>query len=202
MTSAELPRDLTRPVSVGGVSVGGGAPVAVQSMTNTDTGDAEATLAQIGRLAKAGCEIIRCAVPNEGVLESFSRICEESPLPVVADIHFDHRLAIESARRGASGLRINPGNVGSFDRVDQVIDVAGELGVPITRGLSRASMPSVTICRSPRSSLPAASRSWSTLTRGASRTSYFPPRRTTSTPPCVPTECCPPSCPKFRCTWA
>ena len=79
MTSAELPRNLTRPVSVGGVSVGGGAPVAVQSMTNTDTGDADATLAQIGRLAKAGCEIIRCAVPNEGVLESFSRICEESP---------------------------------------------------------------------------------------------------------------------------
>ena len=140
INSTDLPRNFTRPVSVGGVSIGGGAPVAVQSMTNTDTGDAEATLAQIGRLAKAGCEIIRCAVPNEGVLESFSRICEESPLPVVADIHFDHRLAIEAARRGASGLRINPGNVGSFDRVDQVIDVAAELDVPIRIGVNAGSL--------------------------------------------------------------
>ena len=140
INSTDLPRNFTRPVSVGGVSIGGGAPVAVQSMTNTDTGDAEATLAQIGRLAKAGCEIIRCAVPNEGVLDSFSRICEESPLPVVADIHFDHRLAIEAARCGASGLRINPGNVGSFDRVDQVIDVAAELDVPIRIGVNAGSL--------------------------------------------------------------
>ena len=136
----DAPHLATRRVMVGDVPVGGGAPVAVQSMTNTDTGDARATLAQISRLAEAGCEIVRCAVPNEGVLDSFSSICANSPLPVVADIHFDHRLAVSAAQCGASGLRINPGNVGTFDRVDRVIDAAGEAGIPIRIGVNAGSL--------------------------------------------------------------
>lgn len=135
-----LPRDLTRKVMVGDVAIGGGAPVSVQSMCNTKTNDAEATLAQIRRLADAGCEIIRATVPDTDSLPSFERICAESPLPVVADIHFDYRLAIESARRGASGLRINPGNIGSFERVDAVIDAAGEAGCAIRIGVNAGSL--------------------------------------------------------------
>lgn len=135
-----LPRELTHPVSVGGVTVGGGAPVSVQSMCTTDTADADATLAQIGRLAAAGCEIIRVAVPSAAVLDGFERVCAESPLPVVADIHFDHRLAIEACRRGASALRVNPGNIGSWERVDAVIDEAGAAGIPIRIGVNAGSL--------------------------------------------------------------
>jgi (E)-4-hydroxy-3-methylbut-2-enyl-diphosphate synthase len=125
---------------VGGVVLGGDAPIAVQSMTNTDTRDAEATLAQIGRLAEAGCEIVRVAIPRADALEGFERICASSPLPVVADIHFDHRLAIEAARRGAAKLRINPGNIGDMARVDAVIDAAGETGIPIRIGVNAGSL--------------------------------------------------------------
>ncbi|MRR11257.1 flavodoxin-dependent (E)-4-hydroxy-3-methylbut-2-enyl-diphosphate synthase [bacterium] len=115
-------------------------PITVQSMTNTDTADAEATLAQIARLQAAGCEIVRVAIPRAAVLESFSRICADSPLPVVADIHFDHNLAIEAARRGAAKLRINPGNIGDMSRVDAVIDAAGEAGIPIRIGVNAGSL--------------------------------------------------------------
>lgn len=125
---------------VGGVAVGGGAPVSVQSMCTTKTSDPTATLEQIARLADAGCEIIRVAVPNEESLAGFERICAESPLPVVADIHFDHNLAIGSARRGAAALRVNPGNIGSFDRVDAVIDAASEEGIPIRIGVNAGSL--------------------------------------------------------------
>ncbi len=135
-----IKRRETRPVAVGGVAVGGGAPIAVQSMTNTDTRDPEATLAQIARLAEAGCEIIRVAIPHADALDAFSRICEASPLPVVADIHFDHRLAIEASRRGAAKLRINPGNIGAIGRVDAVIDAAGEAGIPIRIGVNAGSL--------------------------------------------------------------
>ena len=107
------PRDLTRRVNVGGVAIGGGAPVSVQSMCNTTTADAEATLAQIMRLAEAGCEIIRVTVPDKASLAPFGEICARSPLPVVADIHFDHTLAIGAAEHGAAALRINPGNIRS-----------------------------------------------------------------------------------------
>lgn len=138
--AASLPRDLTRTVMVGGVAVGGGAPVSVQSMCNTTTADADATLAQIARLGEAGCEIIRVTVPDRASLAPFARICEESPLPVVADIHFDHRLAIAAARAGADALRINPGNIGSFDRVDEVIDAAGETGTAIRIGVNAGSL--------------------------------------------------------------
>jgi (E)-4-hydroxy-3-methylbut-2-enyl-diphosphate synthase len=133
-------RSSTHQVTVGTVKVGGGAPVSVQSMCNTDTADVGATLAQIGELADAGCDIVRVAVPRRAVLDSFGEICAASPLPVVADIHFDHTLAIEAIRRGASGVRINPGNIGSMARVDAVIDAAGEAGVPIRIGVNAGSL--------------------------------------------------------------
>ena len=137
---APLPRELTRQVRVGDVAVGGGAPVSVQSMCTTPTSDADATLAQIARLAAAGCEIIRVAVPDAAALDGFQRICAESTLPVVADIHFDHRLAIEACRRGAAALRVNPGNIGSWERVDAVIDEAGAAGIPIRIGVNAGSL--------------------------------------------------------------
>jgi (E)-4-hydroxy-3-methylbut-2-enyl-diphosphate synthase len=127
-------------VSVGGVAVGGDAPIAVQSMTNTDTKDPAATLAQIGRLADAGCEIVRVAIPHADALDAFGTICASSPLPVVADIHFDYRLGIEACRRGAAKLRINPGNIGDMSRVDAVIDAAGEAGIPIRIGVNAGSL--------------------------------------------------------------
>lgn len=133
-------RHPTRAVSVGGVFVGGDAPITVQSMTNTDTRDPAATLAQIERLAGAGCEIVRVAIPHADALPGFQAICEASPLPVVADIHFDHRLAIEAALRGAAKLRINPGNIGSLDRVDAVIDAAGEAGIAVRIGVNAGSL--------------------------------------------------------------
>lgn len=137
---ARLPRELTHRVSVGGVKVGGGAPVSVQSMCTTDTADPTATLAQIRELADAGCEIIRVAIPGAAALDSFREICAASPLPVVADIHFDHTLAIEACRRGAAALRVNPGNIGSWDKVDAVIDEAGAAGIPIRIGVNAGSL--------------------------------------------------------------
>ena len=130
----------TRGVSVGGVRIGDGAPIAVQSMTNTDTRDPQATLSQIDRLAEAGCEIVRVAIPHADALQGFAEVCAASPLPVVADIHFDHRLAIEAARRGAAKLRINPGNIGDMARVDAVIEAAGEAGIPVRIGVNAGSL--------------------------------------------------------------
>lgn len=127
-------------VRVGDVPLGGDAPIAVQSMTNTDTRDPRATLAQIRALADAGCEIVRVAIPHADALEGFGAICSESPLPVVADIHFDHRLAIEAVRLGAAKLRINPGNIGDMARVDAVIDAAGEAGIPMRIGVNAGSL--------------------------------------------------------------
>ena len=134
------PREATRPVYVGKVKVGGDAPVTVQSMCTTKTDDPASTLAQIERLADAGCEIVRVAIPTAHVLDGFQEICASSPLPVVADIHFDHKLAIEAAHRGASALRINPGNIGSWDKVDAVIDEAGAAGIPIRIGVNAGSL--------------------------------------------------------------
>ena len=139
-STQKLPRELTRRVMVGNVAVGGGAPVSVQSMCTTKTAEAAATLAQIRRLADAGCEIIRVAVPNAESLDGFERICAESPLPVIADIHFDYRLALGAAARGAAALRVNPGNIGSWDRVDAVIDACGEAGIPIRIGVNAGSL--------------------------------------------------------------
>lgn len=139
-TAGSPARSRTHQVHVGTVPVGGGASVSVQSMCTTRTSDPKATLAQISRLAEAGCEIIRVAIPNAQALDGFSAICGESPLPVVADIHFDHKLAIEAVSRGASAIRINPGNIGSLDRVDAVIDAAGAAGVPIRIGVNAGSL--------------------------------------------------------------
>lgn len=127
-------------VNVGDITLGGDAPVRVQSMTNTDTKDAEATLGQIAELAEAGCEIVRVAIPRADALDGFARVCESSPLPVIADIHFDHRLAIEATRLGAAKLRINPGNIGDTSRVDSVIDAAGAAGIPIRIGVNAGSL--------------------------------------------------------------
>lgn len=132
----------TRRVHVGAVPVGGGSPVAVQSMTTTDTRDPQATLAQIAELAAAGCEIVRVAIPDSSALAGFRAVCADSPLPVVADIHFDHRLAVEATRLGAAKLRINPGNIGDHARVDAIIDAAGEAGIPVRIGVNAGSLDS------------------------------------------------------------
>ena len=135
-----LPRERTRRVSVGGVAVGGGAPVSVQSMCTTPTSDVDATLAQVGRLSDAGCELVRVTLPSAADVDPFRAICAQSPIPVIADVHFDYRLAVAAVRNGAAGVRINPGNIGSWDRVDAVIDTAGEAGVPIRIGVNMGSL--------------------------------------------------------------
>ena len=136
----ETARERTRQVRVGSVRIGGGAPVAVQSMTCTPTSDAASTLAQVRRLAEAGCDIVRVSVPAREALDGFRRVCAESPVPIVADIHFDHRLAIGAVRAGAAKLRINPGNIGDWAKVDAVIDAAGEAGAAIRIGVNAGSL--------------------------------------------------------------
>ena len=135
-----MKRTETRKISVGGVIIGGGAALTVQSMCSTPTHDAEATLAQIRRLADAGCDIVRVAVPDEAAAGALERICAESPLPVVADIHFDYRLALAAVRAGAAKIRINPGNIGSPDRVRAVAEACGKRGVPIRIGVNAGSL--------------------------------------------------------------
>lgn len=137
---APYARELTRPVMVGDVQIGGGAPVVVQSMTCTTTTDAASTLAQVRALAEAGCDIVRVSVPTKEALGPFGAICRESPVPIVADIHFDYRLAIGAVQAGAAKLRINPGNIGDWDRVDAVIDAAGEAGAAIRIGVNAGSL--------------------------------------------------------------
>lgn len=135
-----LARDKTRRVSVGGVAIGGGAPVAVQSMLTAPTACPEKALAQTQALADAGCELVRAAIPNSTALEGFKQLCEKSPVPIIADIHFDHRLAIQACELGASALRINPGNIGSWDKVDAVIDAARARRIPIRIGVNAGSI--------------------------------------------------------------
>ena len=120
--------------------MGGGAPVVVQSMTNTDTRDAAATLAQIGRLHQAGCELVRVAVPDEAAVAALAAICAASPLPVIADIHFSHQLAVASLEAGVSALRINPGNIGGSDKVARVVDAAKAHKAPIRVGVNAGSL--------------------------------------------------------------
>lgn len=135
-----LARERTRRVMVGSVPLGGGSPVVVQSMTCTPTVDADATLAQVNALVDAGCDLVRVTVPSQEALGPFERICHESPVPIVADIHFDYRLAIGAVRAGAAKLRINPGNIGDWERVDAVIDAAGEAGAAIRIGVNAGSL--------------------------------------------------------------
>lgn len=135
-----LARERTRRVMVGSVPLGGGSPVVVQSMTCTPTVDADATLAQVNALVDAGCDLVRVTVPSREALGPFERICRESPVPIVADIHFDYRLAIGAVRAGAAKLRINPGNIGDWERVDAVIDAVGEAGAAIRIGVNAGSL--------------------------------------------------------------
>lgn len=136
-----MERRKTRQIQVGKVKIGGDAPITVQSMTNTRTDDAAATLRQIGELAAAGCEIIRCAVPDMAAAEGLKRIVSESPIPVIADIHFDYKLALAAIDAGVDGLRLNPGNIGGNDRVAAVVDAAKKRNIPIRIGVNAGSLP-------------------------------------------------------------
>ena len=131
---------MTRQIIVGGVPIGGGAPIAIQSMLNTKTTDVAASLAQINALKDAGCQIVRLAVPNMEGARGFAEIAKESPLPLVADIHFDYKLAIAAAEGGASKIRINPGNIGGEDRVKAVVDVCKDRHIPIRIGVNGGSL--------------------------------------------------------------
>ena len=131
---------MTKQILVGGVSIGGGAPVTIQSMTNTRTDDVEATLHQIRTLAAAGCEIIRVAVPDMAAAKAVGKIKEGSPIPVVVDIHFDYKLALEAIAAGADKVRINPGNIGGADHVKAVAQACARRGVPIRIGVNGGSL--------------------------------------------------------------
>ena len=131
---------MTRQILVGGVPIGGGAPVVIQSMLNTKTTDVEGSLRQIRQLASAGCQIARLAVPNREAARGFAEIAKESPLPLVADIHFDYQLAIAAAEGGAAKIRINPGNIGGPERVKAVVEVCREKHIPIRIGVNGGSL--------------------------------------------------------------
>ena len=131
---------MTKQIMVGGVPIGGGAPVTIQSMTNTRTDDVEATLHQIRTLAAAGCEIIRVAVPDMAAAKAVGKIKEGSPIPVVVDIHFDYKLALEAVAAGADKVRINPGNIGGADHVKAVAQACARRGVPIRIGVNGGSL--------------------------------------------------------------
>ncbi|MGO9120660.1 MAG: flavodoxin-dependent (E)-4-hydroxy-3-methylbut-2-enyl-diphosphate synthase [Desulfomonilaceae bacterium] len=135
-----IQRRKTRRLVIGTVPVGNGAPIAIQSMTNTDTRDPEATVRQIRRLERAGCEIIRVGVPSMDAARNLNSIKKRIRIPLVADIHFDHRLALEAIRQGADGLRLNPGNIGSHAKVREVTRAAAERGVPIRIGVNSGSV--------------------------------------------------------------
>ena len=130
----------TRQVSCGKVKIGGNAPISIQSMTNTDTRNVSATLAQINALAEAGADIVRCTVPDMAAAKAFGEIRKQSPVPLVADIHFDYRLAIAAIDEGADKIRINPGNIGSEDRVKAVLERAKSAGIPIRIGVNSGSL--------------------------------------------------------------
>ena len=131
---------MTKQIMVGGVPIGGGAPVTIQSMTNTRTDDVEDTLHQIRTLAAAGCEIIRVAVPDMAAAKAVGKIKEGSPIPVVVDIHFDYKLALEAIAAGADKVRINPGNIGGADHVKAVAQACARRGVPIRIGVNGGSL--------------------------------------------------------------
>lgn len=137
---SDCPRAHTRPVTVGDIVIGGGAPVVVQSMTSTDTADATATLQQVRTLAELGCDLVRVTLPHADAIDAFHQVCAESPVPIIADIHFDYKLALAAITAGAAKLRINPGNIGSWDRVDAVVDAAGEAGVALRIGVNAGSL--------------------------------------------------------------
>ncbi len=130
----------TKSVNLGDLKIGGDAPISIQSMTNTKTVDIEATITQIKELSTAGCEIIRVAVPDSESVNALPEIIQDSPIPVIADIHFDYRLALGAIEAGIDGLRLNPGNIGGFDRVKQVVNASKEAGIPIRVGVNSGSL--------------------------------------------------------------
>src|SRR4051794_36087744 len=130
-----------RQIHVGAVPVGGGAPVAVQTMTKTETANLQATMDQIHRVAEAGADIVRCAVPREQDVEALKTIVVQSPIPVIADIHFKHTLAIKAIEAGAHCVRITPGNIGGPDKVAEVLKSAKAAGTPIRVGVNSGSLP-------------------------------------------------------------
>ena len=129
-------RDHTKVIQIGDRKIGGGNPILIQSMTNTKTEDVEQTVAQILALEQAGCDIIRCAVPTMEAAKALKEIKKQIHIPLVADIHFDYRLAIAAMENGADKIRINPGNIGSTERIKAVVDVAKERGIPIRVGVN------------------------------------------------------------------
>ena len=131
---------MTQQVMVRDVPIGGGAPIVVQSMTNTDTADVDATVEQIACLERAGCEIVRVAVPRREAAEALPRILERISIPLVADIHFDHRLALAAIAARVDKLRLNPGNITDPDRIGEVADAANEAGIPIRVGVNAGSL--------------------------------------------------------------
>ena len=133
-------REQTKEIAIGNVKIGGMNPVAIQSMTNTKTEDVEATVAQILALEAAGCEIVRCAVPTMEAAQALKEIKKQIHIPLVADIHFDYRLAVAAIENGADKIRINPGNIGSEEKVKAVVDKAKEYGVPIRVGVNSGSL--------------------------------------------------------------
>lgn len=133
-------RKKTRVIHVGGIPIGGGHPIAVQSMTKTDTRNIQATLRQIASLSEAGCEIVRIAVPDMDAATALSSIKKKSPIPIIADIHFDWRLALEALKQGIDGLRINPGNIGAEWKVAEVVAACSERGIPIRIGVNAGSL--------------------------------------------------------------
>ncbi|MFC1941665.1 flavodoxin-dependent (E)-4-hydroxy-3-methylbut-2-enyl-diphosphate synthase [Chloroflexota bacterium] len=135
------PRRMSKPVQIGGVTIGSGAPIVVQSMTKTDTHDVKATVEQIKELEDCGCELVRVAVPDEEAALAISAIKKNITIPLVADIHFDYRLALAALASGADGLRLNPGNIGEPDKVKAVTLAAKERGAPIRIGLNAGSLP-------------------------------------------------------------
>ncbi|MBP1888512.1 (E)-4-hydroxy-3-methylbut-2-enyl-diphosphate synthase [Clostridium moniliforme] len=135
-----MDRNITRIVNVGGILIGGEEPVVIQSMTNTDTRDVDKTLEQIDKLVKEGCQIVRCAVPDMEACEALKEITAKSKVPIVADIHFDYRLALKAIDNGVAKLRINPGNIGSVDRIKAVVEKAKEKKIPIRIGVNSGSL--------------------------------------------------------------
>jgi (E)-4-hydroxy-3-methylbut-2-enyl-diphosphate synthase len=131
---------VTRRITVGDVAIGGGAPISVQSMCSTDTRDVAATVDQIRRLAEAGCEIVRCAVPDSEAAAALREIRSRISIPMIADIHFDHRLALASLEHGVDGLRLNPGNIGARWKVQEVVRACAERNVPIRIGVNGGSL--------------------------------------------------------------
>ena len=131
---------MSRQILVGGIPIGGGAPVVIQSMLNTKTTDVAGSLAQLRSLKTAGCQVARLAVPNMEAAQGFTEICKESPMPLVADIHFDYKLAIAAAEGGAAKIRINPGNIGGEDRVRAVVDICKDRNIPIRIGVNGGSL--------------------------------------------------------------